>query len=57
MTWTRPFYLNYDDRKWDKVFSIGIKNLIILLDKHKHKYSYPKIKLFIWKNKIDTHHN
>ena len=31
--------------------------LKIELDKHKHEYSYPKIKLFIWKNKIDTHHN
>ena len=26
MTWTRPIYLNYDDRKYDRLFSIGIKN-------------------------------
>ena len=55
MTWTRPIYLHYDDRKYDRLFSIGIKNGSII--KHQHRYSYLKIKLFIWKNKIDTHYN
>ena len=31
MTWTRPIYLHYDDRKYDRLFSIGIENGISYL--------------------------
>ena len=54
MTWTRPIYLHYDDRKYDRLFSIGKKiivsytyriNININVPIQKSNYLFEKIKL------------